>query len=174
MNRSGHCDSHFAFGDLYLRADLHDVFALRLLCRKIGELYQIRRQLGIADKNCVSLACDRNRIADVIAMSMREQNVISSVNRDQSVFAVFRLRINRIINPWIDQYYPPPGSGNAEGCVTKPLELCVLRLGGDSSCAAQHYGGSRDKWEQAQPNCEPRRQQFSHDDFLRRIDSLTH
>src|ERR1044072_1759606 len=98
----GHRYGDFAIGDLNLAAHLHDI-VLRLFSWKISQLDEISGKFGISDQERASFLCDVNRIANVIAMTMSQQDVIDVRTCGERIFIVLPFGIGWITQPRIDE-----------------------------------------------------------------------
>src|SRR5262249_23317699 len=70
MDGLRHGDGHFAVCNLDFSTDTHDAVSFRLLRRKIHELYQIGRKLGIANERRTRFFRDGYRITHMIPVSV--------------------------------------------------------------------------------------------------------
>src|ERR1044072_7005400 len=95
MNRRRHRNRPFAVRNLNLTTDAHDGFSFSLLTRKLGELYQVASKFGIGDQYRAGLPRNPNGVTNMVAMSMRQQNVVNLWHRGQGVLAVACLGIRR-------------------------------------------------------------------------------
>src|SRR6476620_4067796 len=96
MYGGSHCHHYFAIRDLNFATDTHDRVSLSLLAGEASELYQVAGQLRIADEYRPGLICDFNCVANVVAMSMCQQNVINSSKFQQRIFVVSGCGVGRI------------------------------------------------------------------------------
>src|SRR4030095_2791350 len=93
MNCCSHRNHYFAVSDLNLIAHLHNVATINLLGWKVGELRKIACEFGISNQSSAGLFGDRNRIADMVAMTVREQDVVNFWNGHKRILPISRFRV---------------------------------------------------------------------------------
>src|SRR6185369_17544797 len=67
-----------------------------------------------------------NRIANVIAMTVSQQDVIDFRHRGERILIVLTFRIGWITQPRIDEEDFSVWRGNREGCVAEPFQFRLL------------------------------------------------
>src|ERR1051326_1804204 len=125
MHGLGHRYGDFAIGDLNLAAHLHDI-VLRLFSWKMSELDEFSGKFGISDQERASFLCNLNRIPNVIAMTMSQQDVIDFRNCGERIFIVLTFGIGWITQPWIDEQDFSVRRDNWERRMAEPFQFRLL------------------------------------------------
>ena len=141
--RHGHDD--FAVGDRNFSADVHQGVEPHLGLWIALQLAQVGAELEVRHQPRAGLLRDRDGVADMIKMAMRDQDVIDLFQIGQRVLLVFDLRVHRIREPGIDQQHGAVRRHDLKRRMPMP------RQRGLRPCAGGHQQQSHGEKERSSP-----------------------